>query len=220
MDKCETWLKNPVHSGIEEAILAGDALLVALQSAMRQEDAPKKRLGSLIGRVRSLQKTLHGVESIPWVPFINGAMALGHRPGSKRVGDLKLQHASHMLTLLSEKEGALQIKGLAERSGLGWLWFPMTSADPPGKKRLADLASLFEEMEALLTAGGKLYIHCSAGIHRTGMIAYAFMRFLGMDEHAAKVNLEELRAVTHDGVGAERLAWGDSIRETLQKLSL
>jgi protein tyrosine/serine phosphatase len=52
-------------------------------------------------------------------------------------------------------------------------------------------------------------IHCSAGIHRTGMIANALLRSLGLTADEAKAGLLTMRQVTHDGVGEHRLAWGE-----------
>ena len=58
-------------------------------------------------------------------------------------------------------------------------------------------------------------VHCSAGIHRTGMFGYALLRAVGLDREASNAKLRELRAVTAEGVGDERLAWGDRIASAL-----
>ena len=36
--------------------------------------------------------------------------------------------------------------------------------------------------------GGKRGLHCSAGIHRTGMLGYALLRQLGLSAEAARSN--------------------------------
>ena len=61
----------------------------------------------------------------------------------------------------------------------------------------------------MLQQGHKIYIHCSAGIHRTGMITYGLLRYLGKDTNEAKQLLHQLREVTAAQVGDERLNWGD-----------
>jgi protein-tyrosine phosphatase len=54
-------------------------------------------------------------------------------------------------------------------------------------------------------------IHCSAGIHRTGMFGYALLRTCGLDVDAATEALARLRAVTAEGVGQQRLAWAEEL---------
>lgn len=57
--------------------------------------------------------------------------------------------------------------------------------------------------------GSGIYVHCSAGIHRTGMTSYAFLRYMGLSSTEAKTKLNELRPTTREGVGDNRLTWGE-----------
>jgi len=170
----------------------------------------------LIGKIKGTQKTLMAIELMDWVPVNKGHLAIGHRPSAKLVSDLKLQKASHILTLLSEHEGALLIRSTTIQQQMEWLWFPMESAKPPTEEQLTVLAQIFVEMNEILNNGGNIYLHCSAGIHRTGMISHAFLRFIGNEHEEAIQLLQALRAVTGDGVGEERVAWGNSIQEKLK----
>ena len=102
---------------------------------------------------------------------------------------------------------------LAKNSGLTWIWCPLEGAD---------INAPFEQVRAALQSGSSavrdgatLVIHCSAGIHRTGMFGYAFLRVLGLDQATDPCKLRELRAIAAEGVGAERLQWGDQMVETL-----
>ncbi|NNC15830.1 hypothetical protein HJC22_08825 [Corallococcus exiguus] len=72
---------------------------------------------------------------------------------------------------------------------------------------------MLRQLSAIVEGGGKLVIHCSAGIHRTGMFGYALLRQLGLSADAARARLAELRQVTAEGVGPDRLAWGDAMVE-------
>jgi protein-tyrosine phosphatase len=54
-----------------------------------------------------------------------------------------------------------------------------------------------------------VYVHCSAGIHRTGMLTYGLLRSMGMSGAAALATLHALRPETGEGVGEVRLAWGE-----------
>lgn len=52
-------------------------------------------------------------------------------------------------------------------------------------------------------------MHCSAGIHRTGMITLALLRFLKYSEQEADSIVNDLRPHTADGVGSHRREWAN-----------
>ena len=45
------------------------------------------------------------------------------------------------------------------------------------------------------------------------MITHALLRRLGLGPEAAREALRRMRPITADGVGEERLAWGDALGE-------
>jgi protein-tyrosine phosphatase len=212
----QAWLNNPYSGDLEESLAFSNELLITLQKLITQNDELKRTLGPLIGKIKSTQKTITAIELVDWVPINNGHLAIGHRPSAKLVSDLKLQKATHILTLLSEHEGALLIKTTTQQQQMDWLWFPMESAKPPTEEQLKVLTQVFVQLNQILNNGGNIYLHCSAGIHRTGMISYAFLRFIGNEHVEATKLLTKLRTVTIDGVGEERVAWGNSILEKLK----
>jgi len=61
---------------------------------------------------------------------------------------------------------------------------------------------------ALTEEHGSLLIHCSAGIHRTGMITNALLMYMGLSAEEAKTKIMQARKITGEGVGDHRLAWG------------
>ncbi|NVJ46008.1 MAG: dual specificity protein phosphatase family protein [Cytophagia bacterium] len=214
----EDWLKKPLENSVEEASEKAKQLIAGLQKLMQSDAADKKIIGSLIGRVKSTEKNLQSLEPADWVKFFDGHLAIGHRPSAKLVADLKLQNTTHLLTLLSESEGSGDIKSLCKKFDLGWLWFPMKSAGSPAQERWQELVDLFKEMESILKDGGKIYVHCSAGIHRTGMITFAFLRFIGLSIEEAETKLTELRPTTSEDVGEDRMEWGSSVLSQLKSL--
>jgi protein-tyrosine phosphatase len=58
-----------------------------------------------------------------------------------------------------------------------------------------------------------MLIHCSAGIHRTGMVAYALLRRRGLSRDDALGVLGEARRHTREGVQERHLRWGDALAE-------
>ncbi|RYZ14642.1 MAG: hypothetical protein EOO70_07495 [Myxococcaceae bacterium] len=142
-----------------------------------------------------------------------GAISLTHRPKLKDFSTLHAEGVTHVVTLLAETEGARQLGEAATRAGLGWIWVPFHGGAVPAPERTQDLRQVLRQLSAIVEGGGKLVIHRSAGIHRTGMFGYALLRQLGLSAEAARARLAELRQVTAEGVGPDRLAWGDALVE-------
>jgi protein-tyrosine phosphatase len=146
-----------------------------------------------------------------FVPVGGGALALTHRPKQRDVPRLPAFGVTHVVTLLAGREGAQEIGEAVRHAGLTWIWCPLDNGQPPDARRTAELRPVIAELAALVASGATILVHCSAGIHRTGMFGYALLRQLGLEPAAAHAKLMELRAVTGEGVGADRLAWGDAV---------
>jgi protein-tyrosine phosphatase len=140
-----------------------------------------------------------------------GALALGHRPRRKDVARLPEFGVTHVVTLLAEREGAKEIGEAVRHAGLTWIWCPLANGEPPDVQATATIRPILAELAMLVDGSAAILVHCSAGIHRTGMFGYALLRQLGLDAAAARAKLTELRAVTGEGVGEDRLAWGDGL---------
>lgn len=152
-------------------------------------------------------------EALAQVPVAGGTLALTHRPRRSAFAAWKTSGITHVVTLLGEQEGARALGELVGRAGLEWLWVPMLGAAIPGAGSDDWLVRGIDDVARILRAGGHVVVHCSAGIHRTGMFAYALLRRSGLDAAAARERLRELRAVTADGVGDARMAWGDRVAD-------
>lgn len=139
---------------------------------------------------------------LTWQPVAGGHLAIGHKPGRKLREQLEAQGCSLVVNLLSPAESSASESTRRIR-------LPLEGAAPPGPERTAEIVAVFERMLAELGEGGRVYLHCSAGLHRTGMIANAFLRWLGYSASDAFGLLGELRPLTAEQVGEERLRWGD-----------
>ncbi len=142
---------------------------------------------------------------------------LGPRPGKKslqRLQDLKL---THCCTLLSEREDASLIakfckKLVTDGQVCNWVWLPIEGGNLD-VLRQTDISSLILSLVDAIkdTETPRLYFHCSAGIHRTGFFVYILLRLQGRSSEEALIKLAELRQVTADQVGSERLELADQI---------
>ena len=61
-----------------------------------------------------------------------------------------------------------------------------------------------------------LFVHCAAGIHRTGVFLYGLFRMSGENEENANNLIKEVRIVTHKNVGINRIK--DFEREMIPEL--
>ena len=136
-----------------------------------------------------------------------GSLALGHRPGRGAYASLKRAGATHIATVLSRAEGAEAIGVAAHQAGFVWIWLDLGSTRNLPSLKNPTILSVVEALAGALAGGGRVYLHCSAGIHRTGMIAAALLYHLGHDEAEVAARLAAMRAITARDVGEARLAW-------------
>ncbi len=143
-----------------------------------------------------------GSYRLTWRPLLEGQIAIGHKPGKKLRALLAETGCTRVVSLLSASESRKQESAYRIR-------LPLDGADPPGPERTPEVLALFEKMTAELAGGGKLYLHCSAGLHRTGMIAYAYLRHLGFTREQAVAKITELRELTANQLRTPRRRWGE-----------
>lgn len=133
-------------------------------------------------------------------------LSVGPRPSKLLLADMRMLGITDLLTLLSEAEGARQIGQRAVAQHVDWHWLPLHGADPAqldaqefGSKLLALIAALRASESAR-----RIHVHCSAGIHRTGMAAYGLLRLSGLGPEEALTALKTTRALTGDGMTDSR----------------
>lgn len=166
-----------------------------------------RTLGPALGGLKAKLNELKSAPDIRWVNVRRGSMAIGHRPKKKSLPGFPAAGVTSLLTLLSESEGAKEIGEQCQRHGIVWHWLPFVSGDPPPSKRNKEIAETFERLKNELDTGGQIFVHCSAGIHRTGMITLAILRYLELSKLEADRLLNELRPHTAENVGSQRREW-------------
>jgi protein-tyrosine phosphatase len=147
---------------------------------------------------------------LSWVQVGSGRLSLWGRPGSKSFPFLREAGCTRVVTLLSEKEGAAAIGEQATKAQLAWTWIPLPGRTPPSGEARAQVLERLTQLSAYLDQGESLLIHCSAGIHRTGMVTYALLRRRGLSGAEAREVLTRLRQHTAEGMHPEHYAWGDA----------
>lgn len=203
-------LRLRVSEAEDEAILRalGGVATPAAPPLLRQTARVMPELSARLEAIAGAVKQ-SGSPTLQWVDLAGGRLSVGPRPKLRGLGALRDAGATHLATLLSAQEGAEELGAAARAAGLAWVWLPLANGDPPALPRTPELLTALDAWGEVLAGGARIYLHCAAGIHRTGMIAYALMRRLGVAADAARLRLAELRPITASEVGEPRLAWGD-----------
>lgn len=144
-----------------------------------------------------------------WVEATPGRLALWHRPKLRAIPYLRNAGCDRVATLLSEREGAEEIGRAVEHAGLAWSWLPLVGGRPPEGRADRAVRAGVAQLSQRLDGGESILIHCSAGMHRTGMVAYALLRFRGIGKEEALDLIEAMRPVTRSALAPEHLHWGD-----------
>jgi len=134
-------------------------------------------------------------------------ITIGHLIGKK----FNYNGYTHIVTLISEREGASEIGIKIKEQNIEWIWLPMENANIKSisPKKFIEYLEIVKEIA--LIPENNIYIHCSAGIHRTGMITYGVYRLLGYSENEALNVLHKLRPVTEENVAIKRIKFVERV---------
>jgi predicted protein tyrosine phosphatase len=150
------------------------------------------------------------VGKLTFVRIQSGALAIGHRPPLRWLSHMRKAGVTHIVTVLSQQEHPQAIAEAAREAGLAWIWIELGSTKNLPAKAKPEIVEALRSLASVLENNGRVYLHCSAGIHRTGMIAAALLFLLGYNSAQVAETLASLRTVTAEGVGAARLDWARS----------
>lgn len=150
---------------------------------------------------------LHGLN---FIAIGGGSLTIGHRPGARAIRRFPAARISHVVTVLSETECPHVIEAAVRAAGLAWIWLPLGSTKNLPARGKPEIGRCLDAMIDSLAAGGRLYLHCSAGLHRTGMIAAALLFRLGCDADTVRAAIAAMRPLTARDMGEARFEWAAS----------
>ena len=150
------------------------------------------------------------VGQLSCVRLLSGALAIGHRPPLRALEKMRQAKITHIVSVLSERENPCAIAAAASDAGLEWFWIELGSTKILPARAKPELVQAVRALTSILSAGGRIYLHCSAGIHRTGMIAAALLFHLGYSESDVVDGVAALRQITASEMGTDRLNWARS----------
>ena len=126
-----------------------------------------------------------------------GKIGLSPFPKIHEFQDFRIWRATSLVTLLEMQElaflGVKDLGKLAESAGLVWHHLPIGDMTVPG--------AAFEErwtksgplLRKTLRGGGRLVVHCRAGLGRTGMVGARLLVELGVPPDAAIAAIRKAR---------------------------
>lgn len=113
-----------------------------------------------------------------------GTLTLGHRPKMKAMYGFPESY-DRVVTLLSKYEDPDSIKYRCRSINIKWTHLPLLHVLKENPRTVAEYAHTVYEF---LQAGERVYLHCSAGIHRTGYVAYLVLCEAGYSkDHALNI---------------------------------
>jgi protein-tyrosine phosphatase len=103
---------------------------------------------------------------------------------SELITDMKCKNISAVITLLETEIaynlGMTQFGGMLGAADISWTHFPIPNMGIPSLKDLPSLTKLVNEVINRLKSDQTVFIHCYAGLGRTGLLAGIILTSLGM----------------------------------------
>lgn len=136
-----------------------------------------------------------------FVPIFGaGRLALSERPKLKEIQRLASDGCDRVVTILGPGEQAGMIGEQVASCGMRWEWLKVGNAG-----RLTDgEKALFRKsvgiVEDAVLSGESVLVHCSAGLHRTGMFANALLRKGCVPQDRCLEIIGETRRETRDAL--------------------
>lgn len=158
---------------------------------------------TLLPRHLTLQTKLG---ELRWARVRNGWMACAGAPSGERQASWQIEGVTAVVNLQHDEERIRSWEG----TGVDVLRAPLlgkTSVFQPSEDDLRSLRLLAARVPELLDGGHAVVIHCAAGMHRTGAVAYWTLRQSGFNAEDALNLIAELRPHTHRGLTERSKKW-------------
>ncbi|MCA9608753.1 MAG: tyrosine-protein phosphatase [Myxococcales bacterium] len=140
----------------------------------------------------------------------SSSLVLLNRPKERALPVLAARGLTDVVTLLMAREGGTLVGSACRVAGLRWHHAPIERGRAPIG---VDEAAAFEHaarsvLQILEQPNTVTLLHCSAGLHRTGMVALRSLKLLGVSDERALEILDELRPRSREEMTEARLAYG------------
>ena len=151
------------------------------------------------------------------LPLGRGQIGIGPLPGRNRdlAGDLlQVMRFGPGLVISMTGSGEMAALGAGDlparlaRAAIPWAHFPITDFGLPDAATDAGWPALAAQAHAVLEGGGRVFVHCKAGLGRSGMVVLRLMIEAGEAPDAALARLRAYRPGTVETAAQENWATG------------
>ncbi|MFT5679757.1 MAG: hypothetical protein ACI8RZ_000662 [Myxococcota bacterium] len=134
---------------------------------------------------------------ISWVSLAKGQITASGAPGKKKIAQWAADGVTDVVTLQRGDEHAPWLPAACESAGLRWHHLPLSGRRLERRQDRITLAAIPDLLEVLREdPPRKMIVHCSAGLHRTGVCLYILLRAAGQSTEDAVTTIAAARPLT------------------------
>ena len=183
--------------------------LTALEDPLEDSAQLLKQLEEKEEEVATLYQRKH----VNYQPVLKGHLSIGGKPGVDRLAELAKLNTDTVVTLLKTNEkGVDEIKAELATSGTDWIWFPLSASELSLSDDTREkINAVYRQLIDKLNHGERIFIHCAAGVHRTGSFTNGLLRKIGYSSAESKQLIKEMRPVTALEAVKRHWDWSEKI---------
>jgi len=128
-----------------------------------------------------------------------GSLALSERPKLSEIPVLAKDNCNSVFTILAERgEQALRIGNEVREKSMSWEWVKVKNAVKMDASEKQVFKRAVKKASERIKGKENIIVHCSAGLHRTGIFAYCLLKELGLSEESALNYIQKIRPETYE----------------------
>lgn len=156
---------------------------------------------------------LYKRKQVNYQPVLKGHLSIGGKPGVERLLELSQLKTDTVVTLLKTNEaGVKEIEAELATTGISWIWFPLSASELSLSEETREkINKVYQTLIEKLNNGERIFIHCAAGVHRTGSFTNGLLRKIGYSPIQSKKLIKEMRPVTALEAVKKHWAWSEKI---------
>lgn len=113
------------------------------------------------------------------------------------IEDWQVSQVHLVITLLEQADlnrtGMTKLLPELELSSIDWCHFPIQNMHTPATAAIPRLKTVIQQTAGILAKGGSIFIHCHAGLGRTGLISATILTSFGIEPEQAITMLRKYR---------------------------
>jgi len=141
------------------------------------------------------QESKNPASTSRWSELCEVEFSAAGAPGRRRFEAWLRASVTHVVTMQRGDEMPDWLPGACEEHGVVWEHFPLSGKRLEAPEDAGELARLFDHARGF-EPGARVVVHCSAGLHRTGLALFMIGRALGLEATRALEFVSAARALT------------------------